>query len=48
MIKIYATCIVGAMAWCTAAQADTFFNAEINGVYPEGKYAVGPLEFVIS
>ena len=44
MIKIYTTCIVGAMAWCSVAQADTFFNAEINGVYPEGKYAVGTLE----
>ena len=44
MIKIYTTCIVGAMAWCTAAQAATFFNAEINGVYPEGKYTVGTVE----
>ena len=44
MIKIYTTCIVGAMAWCAAAQADTFFNAEINGVYPVGKYTVGTVE----
>ena len=44
MIKIYTTCIVGAVAWCVAAQADTFLNAEINGVYPEGKYAVGTIE----
>ena len=31
MIKIYTTCIIGAIAWCSVAKADTFFNAEING-----------------
>ena len=44
MIKIYATCMIGALSWCAAAQADTYLNFEVNGVYPEGKYTVGSLE----
>ena len=48
MIKIYTSMMIGAVAWCAAAQADTFFNAEINGVYPEGKYSVGTVELQLS
>ena len=36
--------VLSASSLSLVSHADTFFNAEINGVYPEGKYSVGTVE----
>ena len=47
MIKIYATCVVGAIAWCTAAQAKPYVNVEMNRIYPKGTYVTTQYEMQI-
>ena len=44
MTKIYATCIVGAMSWCAAAQAQPYGRVEMNRIYPKGSYVTTQYE----
>ena len=47
MIKIYATCVVGAIAWCATAQAQPYANVEMNRIYPKGSYVTTQYEMQI-
>ena len=47
MIKIYGTCIVGAIAWCAVAQAQPYANIEMNRIYPQGSYVTTQYEMQV-
>ena len=47
MIKIYATCVVGAIAWCATAQAQPYANVEMNRIYPKGTYVTTQYEMQV-
>jgi len=47
MIKIYGTCIVGAIAWCAVAQAQPYANIEMNRIYPKGSYVTTQYEMQV-
>ena len=47
MIKIYATCVVGAIAWCATAQAQPYANVEMNRIYPKGSYVTTQYEMQV-